>query len=381
MTTRRALLWTGGGAVLISASGAAGWALTRTPRTATAPWRDASQSLGDPRLDALAFAVLAPNPHNRQPWRVALEGEDALLLTCAPDRRLPETDPFDRQITIGLGAFVELFRQAAAEKGYAFDIAPFPEGEPSPRLDQRPVARLSIARDAAVVRDPLFASALERRTSRAPFDPARKPPAETFAAILAAVDAPGVAVVPDAAIAEARAIADAAWRIEWTLDRTRRESIAVTRIGRAEIEHDPDGIALQGPLLEALSAAGMLTRAAMDDPKSSAHKQTLDFYAEAIRTAPAFATIVTGENSRATQLAVGAAWVRLHQAATREGVDFHPLSQALQEFPEMGGLYRRLHQLLAPQGGTVQMLARLGYATSKTPAAPRHPVRAILTPV
>jgi heterotetrameric sarcosine oxidase gamma subunit len=38
--------------------------------SATEPWRRAGQSLGDPRLDALAYAILAPNPHNRQPWTV-----------------------------------------------------------------------------------------------------------------------------------------------------------------------------------------------------------------------------------------------------------------------------------------------------------------------
>ena len=90
----------------------------------------------------MAWAVLAPNAHNRQPWALRLVGADTALLFCDLDRRLPATDPFDRQILISLGCFVELYRLAAASRGFAADITPFPEGEPQPRLDARPVARI-----------------------------------------------------------------------------------------------------------------------------------------------------------------------------------------------------------------------------------------------
>ena len=47
------------------------------------------------------------------------------MLFCDLDRRLPVTDPQDRQITIGLGAFLELMRMAAAQDGLRADIALF----------------------------------------------------------------------------------------------------------------------------------------------------------------------------------------------------------------------------------------------------------------
>ncbi|MFT4767662.1 MAG: hypothetical protein ACI8RN_000791 [Glaciecola sp.] len=81
----------------------------------------------------------------------------------------------------------------------------------------------------------------------------------------------------------------------------------------------------------------------------------------------------TAANTRLDQLRAGATWVRLHQAATREGLAFHPLSQALQEFPAMADFYRQAHEELAPLGHTLQMLVRLGYAATSGPA-PREPL-------
>jgi hypothetical protein len=80
--------------------------------------------------------------------------------------------------------------------------------------------------------------------------------------------------------------------------------------------------------------------------------------------------LVTRSNTRIDQLNAGRDWLRVNLATTKEGVGTHPMSQALQEYPEMKALYDRCRKLLAPEGGTVQMLARLGYA-SKVPPSPR----------
>ncbi len=151
-----------------------------------APW-DAAPASRHPdwRVRAAHWAVLAPNPHNRQPWILDLAADGSALLRCDLDRRLPATDPLDRQVTIGLGAFAELFRMAAAEEGRAVAIEPFPEGAPAPRLDARPVARLRLLPGRAD-RDPLFAHAPRRRSAKEPFDTARPVAREAIAALAAA---------------------------------------------------------------------------------------------------------------------------------------------------------------------------------------------------
>src|SRR5262245_43322635 len=71
-----------------------------------AAWRKPGAAETDLRRYALAHALLAPNPHNRQPWLVQLIGDDELVLHADIDRLLPQTDPFDRQIVVGCGAFL-----------------------------------------------------------------------------------------------------------------------------------------------------------------------------------------------------------------------------------------------------------------------------------
>ncbi len=368
--TRRVILRTGAAAGLVLGAGAAGWTLTRAPKHAREPWSKAGTSFGDARLDALSYAILAPNPHNMQPWRIHLDGEDALTVFCDRSRLLPETDPPNRQITVGFGCFLELLRQAAAEKGLRADATLFPQGEPQPLLDERPVASVRISPDPGVEPDPLFQAALTRRTNRAPFS--KRPVDETTLSRICAASVDGViakGVAEGDLIPALRTLANDAWKTEWTLDRTRRESIEVTRIGKGEVDASPWGLALNSPLLDAIAAAGVMTRENMDRPDKAAYEQSLIFYQKAVDSAAAFVWTSTATNTRADQIAAGAAWLRMQQAATLAGVAFHPLSQALQEFPEMAPAYDRAHEMLAHEkGATVQMLARLGYADAPPPA-------------
>jgi hypothetical protein len=77
-----------------------------------------------------------------------------------PDRLLPHTDPFNRQIVIGLGCFLEVLRMAALQDGLAVEVELFPEGEDPAGLDGRPVAICRFVPTEAP--DPLFASCRRR---------------------------------------------------------------------------------------------------------------------------------------------------------------------------------------------------------------------------
>ena len=78
LTRRKTLTLLGGGCVLAAGSATA-YSVTRTPQTALVPWAVAGR-YDEQRMRALSYAILAPNPHTRQPWQVDLrkEGEATL---------------------------------------------------------------------------------------------------------------------------------------------------------------------------------------------------------------------------------------------------------------------------------------------------------------
>jgi hypothetical protein len=164
-------------------------------------------------------------------------------------------------------------------------------------------------------------------------------------------------------------------RIEIETQRTFRESVDLFRIGRAEVDANPDGIDFTGPLFEVMGATGLFTRAVALDPTSQAYQAGLDAVYANTDTAMGHVWLVSKGNSRLDQIAAGADWLRVNLAATGAGVGFQPLSQALQEYPEMAALYREVHAKLAPTGGTVQMLARIGFGPEVSPS-PRWPLEA-----
>lgn len=361
LSRRRFIALVGGGTVLAATASATAFALTRTPQAALAPW-DAAGGHADPRLHALSYAILAPNPHNRQPWVAELVEKDGIRIYRDPARNLPQTDPFDRQMTIGMGCFLELLAVAASGTGHHADIALYPQGE-GPEL---PVASVRLVPGAA--QDPLFAHVLNRRSCKEPFADRALPDNE------AAALAPLARIVTDAAlVADLRTQTWDAWMIEAETPRTFGESVDLMRFGKAEILANPDGIDLGGPFLEGLMLAGVLTRQAQSDPASGAFRQGIQIYCDMLAATPAYAVVTTPGNSRADQIAAGRQWMRLNLTTTARGLALHPVSQALQEFPEMAGPYARAHALLAAPGETVQMLGRLGYGP-QTPRTPRWPL-------
>lgn len=371
--SRRSILITGGALAGAFAVGGA-YFFTRTPTAALRPWQAAGDPV-EPRLKALSYAILAPNPHNRQPWLIELAGEDRVRLFCQLERRLPETDPFDRQITIGMGCFLEMLRLAAAAQGWRLEIAAFPEGEPAPRLDERPVADIRFVRDIGVRPDPLFAHALARRSLKENFDTARPVAPGLLAELLGQAATPvraGGSVATDD-VAVLRALTWQAHERETRTHRTNMESVRLMRIGKREIEANPDGIDLGGAFLETLNRLGMLDREQLADPDSQAFRQGHEMYREMLGSAMGHVWLITPGNSRGEQLASGAAWLRVNLAATGLGLGLHPLSQALQEFPEMADLHADVHARLAPDGGRVQMLGRIGYGPAVN-ASPRWPL-------
>lgn len=372
--SRRKTLALIGGGVLLAATGSAAFAVTRTPRTAHAPWATAG-GYDDPRLRALSHAILAPNPHNRQPWKVDVSVPEQVTLYVDTDRLLPHTDPFSRQIVIGLGCFLEVMTLAAAADGLSVELDLFPEGEDAAALDARPVAVARFTRGDARAEPALFGQVFDRRSLKEPYDMARPVAAGVLAQLAASVTrGSGVASTNEAAEVEAlRDLTARAFEIEFHTPRTYKESVDLFRIGHREVDANPDGIDFYGPMWETLHLTGQFTREGAIPTESFPFRSGLDMVTSTARTGMAYIWLTTPGNTRAEQIIAGRDWVRLNLAATGLGLGVQPMSQALQEFPEMADLYAQAHDRLAPDGGVVQMLGRLGYGPKVGPS-PRWPL-------
>ncbi|MBV1897300.1 MAG: twin-arginine translocation pathway signal protein [Rhodobacteraceae bacterium] len=359
LSRRQAITLIGGGTIFAASAAAAGFLTTRTPTLALAPWENAG-GYDDPRKRALSFALLVPNPHNLQPWIVDLEGTDGLALYQDQSRKIPHTDPFDRQITIGLGCFLEQLVIAASADGYAVDLTLFPDGPDGA------IARAVFSPGAKA--DPLASAIMDRRSCKEAY-------AETLVSERAAKElAPYADVITDSDMVQL--LRDLTWEaflIEMYTPHTLKESVDLMRFGKAEINANPDGISLGGPFLESLMLAGILNRKDQTDPESIGFQKGLEIFNTLMMATPAYAVLTSDGNTRVDQITTGRRWLRLNLATTQMGLSLHPVSQCLQEYPEMADQYAQVHDLLAAPGQTVQMLGRLGYGP-KTAPSPRWPL-------
>jgi hypothetical protein len=335
-------------------------------------------------MRALSYALLAPNAHNTQPWLVGL-GDGRIDLHVDRARLLPETDPPYRQTHISQGTFLELLVIALAEDGIASEVDYFPDGEyANGTLEDLPVARVRLL-SGSVARDPLFAAIPLRTSTKRPFEPGRE---------LSSIDAEALARAPTGEGVSVRIVSnvDARSRLaEICTDAMSVEVKAVPRnvetarwfrFSEDEIEEKRDGFSIRqtgaGALERWVVESFLLDRAGASDPEGSFARGAVDQTRDQARSAAAFGALTSDLNTRRAQVIAGRAYARVALTAAARGLAMHPMSQALEEYPDMAITKQRLERELGLRSGrTVQMLFRLGHA-EVTPHTPRRDVRSLL---
>jgi hypothetical protein len=286
---------------------------------------------------------------------------------------------------VGHGTFLELLVIALAEQGLRADVQLWPQGElPAQLKDWRaatglPVARVTVSPGGQ--KDALFAQILNRHTVKVNFDITKSVTEANLQAILKANTASRMqsgGTVQEQRLEPLRKLCVDSAFVELRTPRTNLESIKLARVGPSEILQNRDGISINSPMVRALTAFGQFDRSIPTPPGSTAEKKFIERFDGTSKSAMGFVWII-GKNTRADQIEAGRSYARLQLQATALGIGMHPLSQALQEFPEMKTNYEQAHQLVlgqgaprSPQDATVQMLCRIGYVPEPSPATPRR---------
>ncbi len=154
-------------------------------------------------------------------------------------------------------------------------------------------------------------------------------------------------------------------KVETLNIRTGDESRVWFRFSDKEIQEKRDGIALPDQAVTGFSRWMLETFFMSPEPEKFHNKSGLnvflDGYAKKINSAKGLIYWKTKSNTLKDWVQTGFDYVRFQLAATKLGYVIHPMSQILQEYPEMDTLrttFEKEQTVKNPE--KIQMLARIG---------------------
>lgn len=313
----------------------------------------------------VTYAVLAPSPHNTQPWLFRLREAEVLELHADRTRALAVVDPAQRALTIACGAALANFRCAAEALGEAIEVAILPEPG-----DDTLLARIRALgpRAPETAKAKLLRAMTARRTSRFPFAPDPLPALLREQAIDAAEACGDARLHWIEALADRHAIAllvGEGDRIQMA-DRAFRHELAAWMRSRHGATRDGiSGAAFGMPDLLS-SAAALAVRSFDMGAGQAAHDMAL------AEGSPVLAVLATPGDTPADWLAAGEALQRMLLAVTAAGFTASFLNQPI----EVPTLRPRLAQRVGV-AGVPQLLLRIGRGPKPVPAV-RRSVREVL---
>lgn len=115
--------------------------------------------------EIIRLASLAPSSHNAQMWKLKVINEKEFLVIWDDSRKLPASDPTNREAMISIGAFIENFVEAS--KGYNMDTGV----EIFDKLDSNnSVAKLTLTEKKYENTNDMTQNIRERHSIKTPFE-------------------------------------------------------------------------------------------------------------------------------------------------------------------------------------------------------------------
>ena len=341
-----------------------------------APW-DALDNIEahDPAV-LPAAAILASNPHNTQPWTMALN-ERRFQIRADTERHLGAFDPYQREMWIGLGCAIANAEIAGAQAGLR-------TGRPSiSRLGSNGAGRVALEfQKTAPFPHPLAPFIRERRTNRAPYKNRPVQPDALKRVFELVGDIPGARyTILDPSSAQGQAFAQEtveATRAINTDEQMSRDSHVWFRGNARKVAHHRDGVSIAtAGLAPAVTLLGQLL------PETDRQKSGVYWLASTqrqIANTGGFGIIsVKNLYDRNSQIAAGRLWQRLHLAFTAYGIAAQPMNQLPEivdrdrHLGENRGWHEKLRKISGTTGNAT-MAFRFGDPARKVPHSARRPM-------
>lgn len=350
------------------------------------PWkRDYYRRFDDPRIQLAAHGLLAANAHNMQPWRIKLDQADSMVfyLYADPTRLSVEVDPVYRQFMVTQGTFLENVEIAGDEIGFRSAIELFPEGEfdehnLTESMKTKPVAKIKLTKvepHQNQLYDLLFLHATDRTAYQT-----GNLSENQISQLEAIANGSNLTVKVFHDRQDLGKLSDYAMKaavIEGGVKRVMKETEDIFRANEYQKNQYRFGFSV-----ESQGTSGVMAHIMQDlvtlMPSLNKGKAASDRFVQSARMSvqntPAYAMIISKENSPMSQVKSGMLYSRFVLEAHRMGLVVQPMSQALEEYPEMEEIYHGIHREYAPDGGTIQMFVRLGKPTKEAPPSMRRSV-------
>jgi hypothetical protein len=360
------------------------------PRKYWEPWNKGyAYQFEDPRTEAVAHGLLAANSHNMQAWKIQLDekDKDSFTLYADSDRLTPQVDIYSRQIVISQGTFLEYVRVAAGKLGYNAIITLFPQDEFDANgsvesIRNKPVASVTL-KGAEVQNSPLYDAMFLPDTSRTAYLGTQPSPDQVKQLLSLNTDEKmSLLILQDKKdLDNLGKIAMEAATVEASVPRIAKETAGLFRLNEYEKNKYRYGFSLEGQGFSEFSIFFVQSLISLF-PGMNDEKATADTFLSSTKNSvdntPAYVLMITKDNSRTSQVKTGMLYSRFQLTAQTMGFAVQPLSQALEEYPEMKTLYDKIHAQYAAPGQTIQMLARLGKPVQQVSPGMRRDVMELI---
>jgi len=352
------------------------------------PWKHRfAKKFLDPRLKVISTGILAQSLHNLQPWKIYIDKQapNDFTLFVDTERHAEYIDPLFRGSTQNQGMFLEYVRIAANWFEKDAGIKLFPQGEYTrnasiANIKTVPIAFISLGRKG-VSDTGLYPAIYGTFNSQTPYED--QPLSEKELNLLQKMNSDPnlqLMILQDFEQVEPlRNFVQRGIEIELGLERALKGKHSLWRTNEHQKLKYKDGLSVESYGLTEIEkfffqSLGTLFPMDLEGFQTYLTEQA----AERIRATPVFAIILSGRDSRTSQVKAGMLFSRFRLAARVLDLNMELVNQPIRDYPEMRDLSKEVHDAFSREGQRIQMIIRVGRSIRKVSPTSRRNVLKLL---